>query len=65
MPIYEYRCETCGEGFELFVRSTSGKVRPACPKCGSQKVKKAISLFGVAATSGRTRTSASCSPGST
>jgi len=65
MPIYEYRCETCGEGFELFVRSASGKSPPTCPKCGSTKVKKAISLFGVSASAGRTASSASCSPGST
>ena len=65
MPIYEYRCETCGEGFELFVRSTAGKAPPTCPKCGSQKVQKAISLFGVAAAAGRPAASASCSPGST
>jgi putative FmdB family regulatory protein len=65
MPIYEYRCEACGEGFEVFVRSVSGKADPTCPKCGSQKVKKAISLFGVATTAGSTAASASCSPGST
>jgi putative FmdB family regulatory protein len=65
MPIYEYRCEACGEGFEVFVRSASAKSPPTCPKCGSQKVKKAISLFGVSAAAGRTTASASCSPGST
>ena len=65
MPIYEYRCEACGEGFELFVRSASEKSPPACPKCGSTKVKKAISLFGVSASAGSRAASASCSPGST
>ena len=65
MPIYEYRCEACGEGFEVFVRSTSGKADPACPKCGSRKVKKAISLFGVAGTTRSTTSGAACSPGST
>jgi putative FmdB family regulatory protein len=65
MPIYEYRCEACGEGFEVFVRSASQKASPTCPRCGSQEVKKAFSLFGVAATSGRTTASTSCSPGST
>jgi putative FmdB family regulatory protein len=64
MPIYEYRCEKCGEGFELFVRSPSRQVEPTCPKCGSKKVAKSVSLFGVGTTSG-SALAASCSPGST
>ena len=28
MPIYEYRCETCGETFEVFVRSPSWQANP-------------------------------------
>jgi putative FmdB family regulatory protein len=64
MPIYEYRCEECGEGFELLVRSTAQKVAPTCPRCGSEKVRKAISLFGVGGTGGSGKTSAaSCGPG--
>ena len=47
MPIYEYRCEECDEPFEVFVRSSSQQTDFACPKCGSQRVKKAMSLFGV------------------
>jgi hypothetical protein len=33
--------------FELFIRSLSQAAEPTCPKCGSPRVKKAISLFGV------------------
>ncbi len=64
MPIYEYRCEECEEGFELFVRSVARQTTPACPKCGSRRVKRAISLFGVA---GRSSSSlgVSCDSGST
>lgn len=63
MPIYEYRCDECGERFELFVRSTVQQITPTCPKCGGQRVRKNISLFGVGSTS-RSRTSAaSCGPG--
>ena len=65
MPIYEYQCEACGERFEMLVRSVSQQSHPACPKCGSRKVKKAISLFGVAATTGSTTSGALCRPGST
>ena len=64
MPIYEYRCEECGEGFELFVRSPSRQAEPTCPECGSQKVKKSVSLFGVGGAGGST-SAAACSPGST
>ena len=66
MPIYEYRCDECGEKFELFVRSASQKTAPICPHCGSQQVRKAISLFGVGGAGGSSRAStASCGPGPT
>jgi putative FmdB family regulatory protein len=64
MPIYEYRCEECNEPFEVFVRSSSHKTNPTCPKCGSQKVKKAVSLFGVGGASGNSL-GGSCSSGPT
>ncbi len=64
MPIYEYRCAECGEKFELFVRSMSQQTALTCPKCGGQRVQKALSLFGVGGTSGNSKTSpASCGPG--
>jgi len=64
MPIYEYRCAECGEKFELLVRSAARQTAPTCPRCGSQKVQKAISLFGVGGTGEGSRTSAaSCGPG--
>jgi putative FmdB family regulatory protein len=64
MPIYEYRCEECGERFELFVRSLSRQFEPTCPKCGSKRVSKSVSLFGVSGASGSTSAS-TCGPGST
>ena len=65
MPIYEYRCEECDEDFELFVRSLYQQAIPTCPKCGSHRVKKAISLFGLGKASGSTTLGASCDSGST
>jgi putative FmdB family regulatory protein len=65
MPIYEYRCETCGEAFEVLVRSPSRQTNPTCPKCGSQKVKKAFSMFGVGGAVRSNASAASCAPGST
>ena len=32
MPIYEYRCTSCGEVFEVFHMAGEG-VEPRCPKC--------------------------------
>lgn len=63
MPVYEYQCETCGENFDLFVRSATQETKPECPRCGSSKVKKAISLFGVGGTGARHDTGLSCGPG--
>jgi putative FmdB family regulatory protein len=65
MPIYEYRCEECDADFELFVRSLSQQADPSCPRCGSHRVKKAISLFGVGRVTGNSALGASCDSGST
>ena len=41
MPIYEYRCASCGKDFELFVR---GEKKIACPGCESAQVERRMSL---------------------
>ena len=41
MPIYEYRCESCGEELELF-RSITDNNNPSCKSCGGS-MKKLIS----------------------
>ncbi|GIW85943.1 MAG: hypothetical protein KatS3mg108_0267 [Isosphaeraceae bacterium] len=54
MPLYEYRCEPCGETFEALVRSAED--RPRCPRCGrSEALTKQISVPAAAqtGTSGR------------
>ncbi|MGQ9584143.1 MAG: FmdB family zinc ribbon protein [Anaerolineae bacterium] len=68
MPIYEYRCEECGEEFEKFVRSMRGGEEVRCPRCQSAKVQKRISLCGAASSSGARAglpAASSCSPGGT
>jgi putative FmdB family regulatory protein len=45
MPIYEYKCDECPEEFEKLVSGTNPDV--SCPKCGSKKVTKKFSLFGM------------------
>ena len=39
MPIFDFRCESCGQTFELLVRSDP----PLCPHCGGQHVVKMMS----------------------
>ena len=64
MHVYEYQCDDCGERFELFLRSVARQASAMCPKCGSPKGRKAISLFGIGGSGGGTRArDASCGPG--
>ncbi len=44
MPIYEFRCEICGEIFEVLQKMEEDF--PNCPKCNSNYVIKLPSLFG-------------------
>ncbi|ROQ93580.1 FmdB family zinc ribbon protein [Desulfosoma caldarium] len=44
MPIYEYRCESCGERYECLVFRSNEEV--CCPKCGSSQAHKEMSVFG-------------------
>lgn len=41
MPIYEYRCQNCGERVEVWLRS--GGETPHCPNCGSLLLRKLFS----------------------
>jgi len=44
MPIYEFHCEKCEQDSEILVRSSKWK-GTRCPKCGSAKLKKKLSVF--------------------
>lgn len=44
MPIYEYRCPTCGEKFEKLVRFGNSQA-VQCPRCNSDTPQRMISLF--------------------
>ena len=46
MPIYEYRCQDCGEKFEKLVRINSEQIELVCPNCGSKEAEKLLSVFG-------------------
>jgi putative FmdB family regulatory protein len=44
MPIFEFRCDQCGDEFERFVLM-SEKDGEKCPKCGSENTRKIMSVF--------------------
>ena len=49
MPILEYVCHACGNGFEKLIRSMTGdQPKVVCPSCGASDVHKQFSTFGVA-----------------
>jgi putative FmdB family regulatory protein len=45
MPIYEYECGECKGQFEELVRSMSDTAARKCPKCGSGKTRRVLSVF--------------------
>lgn len=68
MPLYEYRCESCGGEFERLSRSGAGREAPACPECGGDRVARKFSTFGTRTATADAPTTASgggcgCSPG--
>ena len=44
MPMFEYRCGECKSKFEKLVR---GNEKVTCPECGSARLQKLFSVFGV------------------
>jgi putative FmdB family regulatory protein len=60
VPLYEYRCTTCGHRFEALRRVGQDATGLFCPECGRSEVEKQPSTFAgtVAGSAG----AASCSP---
>ena len=46
MPLYEYRCRSCDNQFELLVREST---KLECPKCAGTELDKQLSVFAVSA----------------
>ena len=42
MPIYEYRCASCGHEFEVLQRMNAAA--PACPACDAPETSRRVSL---------------------
>ncbi len=49
MPIYEYRCADCEQGFEVFVRP--GRDEAECPSCHGANLVREMSVFASRAAS--------------
>jgi putative FmdB family regulatory protein len=47
MPIYEYLCPDCNRIYSFFSHKLNPAKPPACPKCGSRKLRKRLSGFAV------------------
>lgn len=59
MPIFEYKCQVCGEDFEKLVSATT---EVSCPRCSSKDIKKKFSVFGLSGVEKQVSTSgSSCS----
>ena len=46
MPVFEYRCATCGRRFSALVGMTAGPDDARCPHCGSLDASKLVSRPG-------------------
>lgn len=61
MPVYEYRCNHCGQVFEKMVRWSEADRLPECPACLSDDTRKQISSFAsLGGTRGGETSSSSC-----
>ncbi|MGD9033225.1 MAG: zinc ribbon domain-containing protein [Desulfobacteraceae bacterium] len=64
MPIYEYRCNTCGCVFEELVLSSDCVDEFNCPTCGDEDICRLLSSFSCGQSSGPGDLSSSCGPSS-
>ncbi len=66
MPIYEYRCQSCGHVIELLQKMDSQSADRPCPTCGGTDLRKMISAHQVGRTQAFSRpaceTAGSCVP---
>ncbi|MGA2661994.1 MAG: zinc ribbon domain-containing protein [Verrucomicrobiota bacterium] len=59
MPIYEFHCDKCDNDSEILVRSSDWR-GTKCPRCGSVRLTKKLSVFASTASSGTSAGEACC-----
>ncbi len=47
MPLHNFVCKKCGSQFELLIGAVSEESAMKCSKCGSKRIEKVFSSFGV------------------
>lgn len=50
MPIYEFRCVSCGRVSSFFTRSISAALDPSCNHCQSPEMERRMSSFSLGKT---------------
>lgn len=45
MPMYEYRCDSCGKSFEQLRRISDADRDLECPECQARNVRRVLSTF--------------------
>ena len=45
MPIYEYKCDSCGNKFEKLLRRREESAGLTCPSCGDSHLSQEFSTF--------------------
>ncbi len=46
MPVYEYRCNKCGEKFDILRGLQDKETEVKCPRCGATETRRVYSFFG-------------------
>jgi len=62
MPIYEYRCKKCNNGFEALIRSAREESLVECPHCEQGEIERVLSSFSVTYSGGTSSSGANCGP---
>jgi len=47
MPLYRYKCESCGSEFTVFVRQRQDNDAVLCPECGSNQAERVVSRVAI------------------
>ena len=59
MPMYQFSCRDCGQGFEKKLRMSQASANQVCPDCGSVDTRK---VFGAIAIGGGSQAMAALPP---